>query len=70
MKCHKMVFDSLLNKLYELLLPQGSPGGRKVIEDRFGACKMSLFTVEKEAHSQGEWNQRDSKHKIQEVFRG
>lgn len=54
MKCHKMVFDSLLNKLYELLLPQGSPGGRKVIEDRFGACKMSLFTVEKEAHSQGE----------------
>lgn len=28
-----MVFDSLLNKLYELLLPQGPPGKRNTIED-------------------------------------
>lgn len=54
MKCHKMVFDSLLNKLYELLLPQGPPGGRKVTEDPFGACKMSQFMVGEEEHSQGE----------------
>lgn len=54
-----MVFDALLNILYELLLPQGSP--RRVKDHRrpwVRSCKMGQFRVGEERHIPGEWNTR------------
>lgn len=61
-----MVLDPLLNKFYELLLPHGCLGKKGPRRPWVGSCKMDQFRVEEE---ESEWNKRDEKHKIQEVFR-
>lgn len=54
------------NKLYELPLPQGPPGERKIIEDgqwKMDSCKIGHSRVGDRGHIPSEWNQMDTKCK-------